>query len=695
MNAVPPVTHCPDREAWLRFQSGTNSADELARLASHLDACGSCRTVLDSLDEPSDDLIAGLKSSTPNPFDGEQDCRLAIERIQQFVGPAGNALPSELPLELGSYRIRERIGRGGMGRVYRATHVKLGREVALKVLPRNRWNDVSSIARFHREMSALGPLDHPNIVRATDAGEAGGLVFLAMDLVEGIDLGRLVRERGPLPVGESCEIIRQVCDALQYLADRSLVHRDVKPSNIMRVAGGGVMLLDFGLAIHGIGSESQSVAGTWDYLAPEQADPARSVDSRADLYSLGCTLFHLLAGRAPFADAATAVEKERAHAETPPPSVRSIRDDVPAGLATVIQRLMAKRPEDRFESAAAVSAALAPFCMARPQTRRRFGYRVAAAVAVASIAILGGVLLAKGRFQQPEAKLSPQPEPPSPVAPEPPRLTTLPIALMGFEERGGKELAPRVADLLFAQLAGKPGIDLVDRTDLKAILDEQALNVSGAVKPDEAVKVGQLTGAKLLITGSVVHADKKVHLIVKVIGTETGRTSGAAVEGPASGELGPLVSQLAERITEKVQQDGAKLCPPSPKAVDRIAEMNRKLGATPRPVVWGSRPELESILTATGFPVLDSEEGSQGKADVLLTGSVVPGSGGSVAGMPCVFVRVEWKAVDRVSGKVIAVERQAERRVDRTEAAAQEAAFREATMGVAERLLPKLVGRKP
>lgn len=696
MSAAPPVTHCPDREAWLRFQSGANSADELALLSGHLEACGSCRSVLDSLEEPSDELIAGLRSNTPNPFGSERDCRLAIERIQQFIAPAGHAIPAELPTELGSYLIRERIGRGGMGRVYRATHVKLGREVALKVLPRHRWHDVASIARFHRETAALGPLDHPNIVRATDAGEAGGLVFLVMDLVDGIDLGRVVRERGPLPVAAACKIVRQTCDALQYLGERGLVHRDVKPSNIMLGAGGRVKLLDFGLAVHGLGSESESAAGTWDYLAPEQADPARGVDSRADIYSLGCTLFHLLAGRAPFSDAVSAADKERAHAETPPPNLRAIRADVPAGLAAVVDRMMAKQPDDRFASAAEVAAALEPFSIAeaRPESRRR--YRATAAIAVASIAILGGVLLASGRFQQdpPVTKVEPQPEPPV-VAPETPLPATLPIALMGFEERGGKDFAPRVADLLFAQLAGKPGLDLVDRTDLKTILDEQALNASGAVKPDEAVKVGQLTGAKLLITGSVIHADKKVHLVVKVIGTETGRVSGVSVEAPASGELGALVSQLADRIVEKVQKDVAKLCPPSPKTVDRLAELNRKLGAAVRPAVWGARPELESILTATGFTVLDAEEGSKSKADVLLTGSVVHGTSGHVAGLESAFVRVEWKAVDRVSGKVIAAERQTERRVDRTAAAAQEAALRDATMAVAERLLPKLVGRKP
>ena len=163
----------------------------------------------------------------------------------------------------------------------------------------------------------------------------------------------------------------------------------------------------------------------------------------------------------------------------------------------------------------------------------------------------------------------------------------LPVALLGFEERGAgaKELGGKVGDLLFAKLAAKPEFFLVDRADLKKVLDEQSLSLSGAVKSDEAVKVGHLTGAKLLVTGSVVQVDKKVYLVAKVIGTETGRVAGASVEGALSDDLGALAEKLADAIDAAVTRQGEKLVPRRMPAADRVAELNKKLGAGVRPVV--------------------------------------------------------------------------------------------------------------
>jgi serine/threonine protein kinase len=220
-------------------------------------------------------------------------------------------------------------------------------------------------------VAALGGLDHPNVVRATDAGEADGVAYLVMDLVDGVDLARVLRSRGRLRVADACEAARQAATGLAHLAGRGLVHRDVKPSNLMIDRGGVAKVLDLGLAAPGPTggtaeplTESGHVVGTYEYLAPEQADNARGVDARADVYALGCTLYHLLTGRPPYAGSrfATAPAKLLAHASAPVPDVRTSAPDVPPGLAEVVRRMMAKDPADRFSGPAAAAAALAPYC---------------------------------------------------------------------------------------------------------------------------------------------------------------------------------------------------------------------------------------------------------------------------------------------------------------------------------------------
>jgi hypothetical protein len=270
---------------------------------------------------------------------------------------------------VGQYQLFEKLGDGGMGTVYKALHVRLKRVVALKVLAPGRLSDPEARARFVREMEVVASLDHPNVVRATDGGESDGQHFLVMDYVEGIDLAELAHRAGPLPVAEACELARQAAVALHYIHTRGLVHRDVKPSNLMATPDGQLKVLDLGLArLRGDGQPDRrltgagEVIGTADYMAPEQATDARRVDPRTDLYALGCTLYHLLAGRPPFDDPAhrSAFQKLTGHAQEPPPALRSRRPDVPEGLAAVVHRLIAKDPADRPAAAADVALALAP-----------------------------------------------------------------------------------------------------------------------------------------------------------------------------------------------------------------------------------------------------------------------------------------------------------------------------------------------
>jgi serine/threonine-protein kinase len=277
-------------------------------------------------------------------------------------------------LRVGPYLLLDRLGEGGMGTVFKARHVHLNRLVALKIIRKDRLASATAVRRFYQEVAAAGQLTHPNIILAFDAQEAGdGRHFFAMELVDGPDLARLVRDRGPLPVWQACDYVRQAALGLQHAHDAGLVHRDIKPGNLL-VAGhtddeaGTVKVLDLGLALLDEAAyagerhmtRAGQVLGTPDYLAPEQAVDAHRVDGRADIYSLGCTLYFLLAGRPPFSAESMAATLLRHQNEEVKP-VRRLRDDVPKALDDVLLRMVAKAPEDRFASAAEVAEALAPF----------------------------------------------------------------------------------------------------------------------------------------------------------------------------------------------------------------------------------------------------------------------------------------------------------------------------------------------
>jgi serine/threonine protein kinase/WD40 repeat protein len=381
------------------------------QVSTHVEACTACQWKVDEIESGSDDdLIDRLR--TPNQEDisygGEQPFQNAMAAVMAFGKDVSDSDSARLALDtktdiesdfevegqphpsleglvqLRDYRLIEKIGEGGMGAVYKALHTKLEKIVALKVLPSDRMRDEQSVDRFEREMKAVGRLEHPNIVRASDAGEVDGRHYLVMEFVEGIDLSALVETAGPLPIAEACELIRQTSEGLQYAHDHSLVHRDIKPSNIMVTSAGQVKILDLGLALLQDQpaeaerkireSEDFSAAdlrltaagqlmGTLDYMAPEQSDDSRQVTIRADIYSLGATLYRLLAGRAPFDEERlnTPIKKMMAVASESPTPVRKLRAEVSQPLAAVVQRMLAKQPSQRFASPAEVVGALSPF----------------------------------------------------------------------------------------------------------------------------------------------------------------------------------------------------------------------------------------------------------------------------------------------------------------------------------------------
>lgn len=363
-------TGCPGRDALAALALGKLPLEAIEVLSRHVEQCPVCQEHCQSLDHLEDSFVTSLKQSPqadPLPADPELERRL---RAAEAIAPAPWRTPEvEPPEQLGPYRLREPIGKGGMGVVFLAEHVWLRRLAAVKLLPADRLRDAHAVERFQREMQAVAPLDHPHIVRAYDAGEANGQLYLAMELVNGCDLGRLVKRRGPLAVADACELVRQAALGLQHAHGHGLVHRDLKPSNLMLTPEGTVKLLDLGLArlrpedvaVEGLTDTHQELLGTADFMAPEQGLDPRGADARSDLYSLGCTLYFLLAGRSPFAEHATRTRKVLAHAHQPAPDIRQSRADVSDALAQLLQRLLAKQPEDRPATAAEVVEALKMF----------------------------------------------------------------------------------------------------------------------------------------------------------------------------------------------------------------------------------------------------------------------------------------------------------------------------------------------
>jgi formylglycine-generating enzyme required for sulfatase activity/tRNA A-37 threonylcarbamoyl transferase component Bud32 len=273
-------------------------------------------------------------------------------------------------LVLGEYVLLDEIGAGGMGCVYKAEHRRMKRIVALKMIAPAALRDVQAIRRFQREVQAAARLEHPNIVTAHDAGQAGETHFLVMQFVEGSDLSSLVKKLGPLSVEKAVDYVLQAATGLAFAHAEGVVHRDIKPANLLLDKKGVVKILDLGLArldssIDALTSTEQMM-GTVDFMSPEQAASSKTADARSDVYSLGCTLWYLLTGRRIY-DGDTALERVLAHREQPIPSLTKARSDVPPRLDAVYARLVAKRPEAR-PSMEEVTQGLSAFLPPRPTT---------------------------------------------------------------------------------------------------------------------------------------------------------------------------------------------------------------------------------------------------------------------------------------------------------------------------------------
>jgi eukaryotic-like serine/threonine-protein kinase len=320
------------------YARGRLDSSAFHRVAAHLRVCDTCRKNIPPMSE-----TVGSRPGLP-------------------ILPKLEKVPTALR-EHPKYRVMKVLGKGGMGTVYLAQHRIMDRLVALKVINPAVLRHPTALGRFIAEVKAASRLSHPNIVAALDADQAGELRFLVMEYVEGVNLADYLKKKGPLPIELACHLISQTADGLQHAHERKMIHRDVKPSNLMLTRTGRVKILDFGLvrllddpAASGL-TRRGGTLGTPEYMAPEQSRDATLADGRADVYSLGCTLYCLLTGDPPFiGDKAMVLRLVR-----DPEPIRNRRPEVPETLEAVVSRMISPEPDQRFQTPGEVGRALAPF----------------------------------------------------------------------------------------------------------------------------------------------------------------------------------------------------------------------------------------------------------------------------------------------------------------------------------------------
>jgi serine/threonine protein kinase len=393
---MPDVSAHPSAQALALFGHGKLSEAQAATVATHLETCADCRKAVTSL--PPDSFVGKVRAAKPGSSSLLPSRHGAA--ASRAARPAPAAAPPDLPAELAShpkFRIVRELGRGGMGVIYLAEHLVMERPVAIKVISPTVLDNPNALARFQAEVKAAGKLNHQNIARAYDADQAGDLHYLVMEYVEGRSLAQLLERGRPLPVKAACQCACQVAMGLEHAFARGMVHRDIKPHNLMLTPEGQVKILDFGLArmrserrVSPRLTQTESFMGTPEYVAPEQADDARKADTRSDIYSLGCTLYALLAGRPPFVGESL-TQVVLAHIEKEPAALHELRPEVPEELSAVVAKMLAKDPAQRYQRPVEVAEALAPFAKAAGKRAAGMGALVPPPVRAASTATrIGG-----------------------------------------------------------------------------------------------------------------------------------------------------------------------------------------------------------------------------------------------------------------------------------------------------------------
>ncbi|MHB1155878.1 MAG: serine/threonine-protein kinase [Phycisphaerales bacterium] len=494
-------------------------------------------------------------------------------------------LPESLSPRFAELEIIELLGRGGMGAVYKARQKNLDRLVALKILPPEIAEDSTFTQRFEREAKALARLSHPHIVTIYDFGQRDGLFYFLMEYVDGPNLGRLLAN-GEISPQQALAIVPQICEALQYAHEQSVVHRDIKPENILVSHLGQVKVADFGIAKLLVPpaqtADPQSAltltagfVGTPNYVAPEQLEHPTDVDHRADIYSLGVVLYQMLTGELPVG-----------HFELP-----SAKSPVDVRLDKVVLRAMEREPQRRYQQASQIKTEVetilrtpGPGAVLRDELAEAVpGRRVARApkrtdrsvpltLTIAAMLLLGVIVLAAQYANSvtpheqhaatppansPEAiktsDVAATPSPPSPSGAAPTTTTNLPrLVILPCDATLPDIDATLIDDVLSARLDATGVAAIVDRQRLNAVLAEQKLGLAELVRTDQAVKVGRLLGADLLLLTRAHKIGEKIYLSDKVISVQTGQIKGDVQSLDATAATDGVLDGLYRMIAAKL-----------------------------------------------------------------------------------------------------------------------------------------------
>lgn len=374
---------CPTQQSLGQYVEGALTLVEHEQIESHIDQCNFCSDTIQTLDASLETRLGNLVSrahhgTAPKSGEAEDDqaqqgetrhddtLNLMAERAKQVWHEQDShaAKPNRIGDTIGNYEILRSLGEGNMGQVVLASHKQMKRKVALKFISAELLASSAARTRFQREIEATAKLQHPNLVIAHDAGEVDGQHFLVMEYVQGVDLRSKVKQSGPLDIATAIQCTADAARGLHHAHEKGIVHRDVKPGNIMLGSDNAAKVTDLGLARFSDAdpnavevSQTGLVIGTSAFMSPEQCAGTRDLDFRTDIYSLGCTLFYLLTGRNVY-PAGSTLQMLRAHTEEPIPSLREIRPECPIALENLLSSMLSKRPQDRPESMASVASQL-------------------------------------------------------------------------------------------------------------------------------------------------------------------------------------------------------------------------------------------------------------------------------------------------------------------------------------------------
>jgi eukaryotic-like serine/threonine-protein kinase len=485
---------------------------------------------------------------------------------------------------IGSYRVLEPLGIGGMSSVFRAVHAETNQEVALKVLTRSLAKNATLLQRFLREARSAEALQHPNIVAIYDRGIDSGRHYLALEYVAGGDFHDYVQRRGPLSLVEAIAVVKSVAAGLKYAANQGLIHRDIKPSNILRSKSEQIKIIDLGLALQNEFEDERvtregTTVGTVDYMAPEQARDSRATSIQSDMYSLGCTFYYLLTGVPPY-PGGDITDKLTRHAKNPPPDACDLRPDLPVELSAILLKLMAKRPEDRFASYDELTSAIEAVPLR--------GGSEAPGITFAPVSGPSGAVNAGYGFDVSKAYAS--------ASPYPNGSTEATIPLASLVELAGEDAPNAIRERTMRGQASQER-PLLQREVSESLADSAVLRRDSAAALEPALPTRQsIPGTAWIIPGVFLCAALVVLLIgvVQFMGTSDGEQSDLALADNRAVDRGqalsPSVIASGALAGRPALNDGRRRPPAG----------TTRLTQPQAPVKWDEPPDFDAHETTEG-----------------------------------------------------------------------------------------------